>query len=73
MIVRPEEPAAGGGEELFELEAEFMEAVKRRHVAYLDRVLGVNFALTTGRPGAEVLSREEWLEASKDSRFMGQT
>ena len=71
VIVRPGEPAAGGGEELFELEAEFMEAAKRRDVAYLDRVLGANFVLTNGRPGAEVLSGEEWREASKDSRFVG--
>jgi ketosteroid isomerase-like protein len=51
-------------EELFELEVEFMEAVKRRDISYLDGVLGENFVLTTGRPGAEVRSREEWLEVT---------
>lgn len=55
-----------GEEELFGLEVEFMEAVKRRDVTYLDRVLGENFVLTTGRPGAEIRSRQEWLEVTRD-------
>lgn len=51
--------------ELFELETEFMEAVKARDVAYLDQRLGENFVLTTGRTGAEVRSRQEWLEVTR--------
>jgi ketosteroid isomerase-like protein len=56
-----------GEEELFELETEFMEAVKRRDVNYLDQALGERFVLTTGRPGAEVRSRQEWLRATRES------
>ena len=55
-----------GEEELFDLEVEFMEAVKRRDVTYLDGVLGGNFVLTTGRSGAEIRSREEWLEVTRN-------
>lgn len=51
---------------LLRLEAEFMEAVKRRDIANLDRMLGENFVLTTGRPGAEVRSRQEWLEVTRN-------
>lgn len=54
-------------EPLARLEAEFMEAVKRRDVAYLDRMLGENFVLTTGRTGAEVRCRQEWLEVTRES------
>jgi hypothetical protein len=44
---------------LFRLEVEVMEPLKRRNIAYLDRVLGENLVLTKGRPGAEVRSRRE--------------
>lgn len=54
-------------EELFERETEFMEAVKERDVAYLDQMLGENFVLTTGRAGAEICSRQEWLEVTRQS------
>ena len=53
-------------DELFRLEVEFMEAVKRRDVEYLDQVLGENFVLTTGRPGAEVRSRQAWLDVTRE-------
>lgn len=36
------------------LEVEFMEAVRRRDLPKLERMLGHNFVLTTGRPGSEV-------------------
>lgn len=54
-------------EELFALEVEFMEAIKKRDVVYLDRVLGENFVLSTGRAGAEIRPRQEWLEITRDS------
>jgi len=40
------------------LEDELMRAVKKRDVARLDRMLGENFVLTTGRAGAEIRSRQ---------------
>lgn len=46
-------------EELFEMEAGVMEAVKERDMAYLDRMLGENFVLTTGWAGAEVRFSQE--------------
>jgi len=55
---------ASAEEELPRLEVEFMEAVKRRDVPKLERILGDSFVLTTGRPGAEVRPRREWLDSS---------
>ena len=52
--------------ELEELEHAFMDAVRRRDLAYLERVLGDEFTLTTGRPGAEVRERQEWLDVTRD-------
>jgi ketosteroid isomerase-like protein len=51
---------------LLRLEVEFMEAVKRRDTEYLDLALGENFVLTTGRSGAEVRSRQEWLDVTRE-------
>jgi ketosteroid isomerase-like protein len=50
--------------ELESLEREFMRAVQRRDVAWLSDRLGDEFTLTTGRPGHEVRSREEWLRVT---------
>ena len=44
-----------------------MEAVKRCDAAYLDRTLGENFVLTTGRPDAEIRSRQEWLDVTREN------
>ena len=38
-----------------------MRAVQERDLAFLERTLGPDFTLTTGRPGAEVRTRTEWL------------
>lgn len=46
------------------LERTVMEAVRDRDVAQLDRLLGADFTLTTGRRGNEVRSRAEWLEVT---------
>jgi hypothetical protein len=45
-----------------------MEAVRDREVPYLEYHLGEEFTLTTGRPGAPVRSRDEWLLVTK-SRY----
>lgn len=39
----------------------FVEAVQRKDIDLLERLLGEDFTLTTGRPGKEVCSRDEWL------------
>lgn len=54
-------------ESLARLEGEFMEAVKRHDVDCLERMLGENFVLTTGRAGAEIRSRQEWLKVTRRS------
>jgi ketosteroid isomerase-like protein len=43
-------------------ERELQAAVAARDVATLDRLLGQEFTLTTGRPGNEVRGRSEYLE-----------
>jgi ketosteroid isomerase-like protein len=43
------------------LEHELMDAVRHRDLLLLGELLGGDFTLTTGRPGAEVRSREEYL------------
>lgn len=48
-------------ENLEALSARFMEAVRDRELAWLEDHLGEEFTLTTGRPGAHVRSRDEWL------------
>ena len=48
------------------LEHAFMAAVRDRDLPFLERHLGPRFTLTTGRPGAEVRTREEWLAITRD-------
>ncbi len=43
------------------LSQRFMEAVRDREIAWLEAHLGREFTLTTGRPGAPVRTRYEWL------------
>ncbi len=43
-----------------------------RDMALLERTLGERFTLTTGRPGAEVRTREEWL-AITEGRYVVQS
>ena len=38
-----------------------MAAVAARDMAALETLVGADFTLTTGRPGAEVRSRDEWM------------
>lgn len=44
-----------------QLERELMEAVRHRDLVLLAEYLGGDFTLTTGRPGAEVRTRDEYL------------
>jgi Domain of unknown function (DUF4440) len=44
------------------LSVRFMEAVRKRELAWLDEHVAEEFTLTTGRPGAPVRTRDEWLE-----------
>jgi len=44
-----------------------MEAVRERDVETLESLLAPEFTLTTGRPGAEVRARDEYLEITRAS------
>ena len=56
----------GSERKLAQLEHDWMNAVKERDVERLDRLLGEEFTLTTGRPGNEVRSRQEYLAITRD-------
>ena len=43
-----------------------MEAVRSRDVTFLDDLLGEEFTLTTGRPGNEVRSRQEYIDITRE-------
>jgi ketosteroid isomerase-like protein len=47
------------------LSIRFMEAVRDRDLDWLDEHLGNEFTLTTGRAGAPVRNRDEWLEITR--------
>jgi ketosteroid isomerase-like protein len=51
---------------LEKLERDWLDAVKEKDTERLDRLLGEEFTLTTGRPGHEVRSRAEYLEVIRD-------
>ena len=50
---------------LQQLEHDFMNAVRERDVATLEALVGDDFTLTTGRPGAEVRSRADWMRITE--------
>jgi ketosteroid isomerase-like protein len=52
--------------DLAALSVRFMEAVRDRDVEWLEEHLGPDFTLTTGRPGAPVRGRAEWLAVTRD-------
>jgi ketosteroid isomerase-like protein len=54
-------------DELRRLETAWMQAVQRRDVTFLDQLLGAEFTLTTGRPGHEVRTRQEYLEVTREA------
>jgi ketosteroid isomerase-like protein len=53
-------------ETVAKLERRFMTAVAERDMDFLERYLGEEFTLTTGRPGNEVRGREEWLRITAE-------
>lgn len=58
-------PMSPEEEELRALEHRMMEAVVARDMTALDDLVGADFTLTTGRPGAEVRSRDEWMRVTQ--------
>jgi hypothetical protein len=52
--------------ELTRLENAWMEAVRRRDLPVLECILGEEYTLTTGRPGAEVRRRQEYLDITRN-------
>jgi hypothetical protein len=48
------------------LSARFMEAVRDRDLPWLEEHLAMEFTLTTGRAGAPVRQRDEWLSITRD-------
>ena len=54
------------GHELIRLEHDWMEAVKRRDIEFLERLLGPEFILFTGRPGIETRTRQQYLDVTRD-------
>jgi ribonuclease HI len=64
---------AGGGEteeppeaEIEELLRLWAQAVAQREMAFLEALLAPEFTLTTGRPGAPVRTREQYLAVTRD-------
>jgi ketosteroid isomerase-like protein len=64
LIVKGTEGETGREDELRRLEHRFMTAVAERDVDFLERHLGEEFTLITGRPGHETRDRSEWLEVT---------
>jgi ketosteroid isomerase-like protein len=54
-------------EDLIRLQHEWMEAVKRRDIEFLERLLGPEFVLYTGRPGIETRTRQQYLDVTRDN------
>jgi ketosteroid isomerase-like protein len=61
------EGETGRAGELRRLEDRFMTAVTERDIDFLERHLGEEFTLITGRPGHETRDRAEWLEVTATS------
>ena len=56
----------GEKDDLISLQHEWMEAVKRRDIEFLERLLGPEFVLFTGRPGIETRTRQQYLDVTRD-------
>ena len=54
-------------DELRALEERMMTAVAARDMPVLERLVGADFTLTTGRPGAETRPRAEWMQITAGS------
>jgi ketosteroid isomerase-like protein len=53
-------------EELARLEQDFMTAVQKRDMGFLEDHIAEEFILITGRTGAQTRGREEWLEITRE-------
>ena len=53
-------------QELARLQHEWMDAVKRRDIDFLERLLAPEFSLITGRPGIETRTRQQYLDVTRD-------
>ena len=64
------ELAVGSGQlaedEIEDLLRRWAHAVEHREMAFLESLLATEFTLTTGRPGAEVRTREQYLAVTRD-------
>jgi ketosteroid isomerase-like protein len=56
----------GEEHELIRLQHEWMEAVKRRDIGFLEQLLGPEFILITSRPGIETRTRQQYLDVTRD-------
>ena len=52
--------------ELEQLVVRWAQAVRDREMDFLERLLAPEFTLTTGRAGAEIRGREEWLAITRE-------
>lgn len=57
--------------EIEDLEYEVMKAVQRRDLEWLEGVIAEDFTLTTGRLGAEVRNRAQWMEITASEYVLG--
>jgi hypothetical protein len=55
-----------GPDKLVQLERDLARAVQERDLEKLDRILGAEFTLVTGRPGAATRDREAYLDIARD-------
>jgi ketosteroid isomerase-like protein len=53
-------------QELIRLEHDWARAIQERDMRFLEDLLGEEFTLTTGRPGAEIRQRQEWLDITRE-------
>jgi len=53
-------------QELIRLELDWARAIQERDMRFLEDLLGEEFTLTTGRPGAEIRQRQEWLDITRE-------
>ena len=51
---------------LIQLQHDWMDAVKRRDIEFLEQLLGHEFSLITGRPGIETRTRQQYLDVTRD-------
>jgi ketosteroid isomerase-like protein len=60
------ESTMDAAQELIGLQHDWMEAVKRRDLEFLEHLLAPEFSLITGRPGIETRTRQQYLDVTRD-------